>query len=506
MIYKTIDLCAGIGGIRRGFEMTGSFQNILSAEIDPYAAATYKLLFGDDPTNDLTSEEFKNKVDSIEYDVLLAGFPCQSFSSIGKKLGFRDATRGTIFFDIADIISRTNPRSVFLENVENLVFHDHGNTIETIIKTLEDELGYRVIGVTVNEDGNYVYSRSSLVRNTKDFGLPQNRPRVYIMAFSKKKYGKAIRRLNQQLPSKGNTVIYKDIFEILDKNVEDKYYMSQGYLDTLKRHRERNRNRGNGFGYCVVNQSPEKHPIAFTILATGGSGKERNLVYQPKEGVAGKLLKGKKTPLNSEGIRVMTPNEWGKLQGFIGYAFIDEKGTDKFEFPEGTTDGQKYKQLGNSVSIPVIKKMAEFMLECFQMLEQQQVEVVRALADNNVFFTKRDVMELLDLNALQAGALLKKMVISQELIRVSKGVTTRYVKNLPDIELPPYSQEEKVLAYALENKVFSNAEVQHLLGVSAGSTNVLLSGMKKKGLIIRLSKGKYSLEPREYEQLVFPFV
>ena len=198
MIYKTIDLCAGIGGIRRGFEMTGSFENVLSAEIDPSAAATYKHLFNEDPTNDLTSEEFKNKVVSTDYDVLLAGFPCQTFSRIGKQLGFRDTTRGTIFFDIADIISRTSPRAVFLENVENLVSHDHGNTIDTIVRTLEEELGYRIIGVTIDEDGNYVYSRASLVRNTKDFGLPQNRPRVYIMAFSKKKYGKAIKRLNRQ--------------------------------------------------------------------------------------------------------------------------------------------------------------------------------------------------------------------------------------------------------------------------------------------------------------------
>ena len=134
----------------------------------------------------LTSEEFKKKVVETEYDVLLAGFPCQPFSRIGEQRGFRDTTRGTIFFDIADIISRTTPRAVFLENVENLVSHDKGNTIKTIIKTLEDELEYRVIGVMVDENGEYEYSRGSLVRNTKYFGLPQNRPRAYIMAFSKK--------------------------------------------------------------------------------------------------------------------------------------------------------------------------------------------------------------------------------------------------------------------------------------------------------------------------------
>ena len=186
MIYKTIDLCAGIGGIRRGFELTGKFENVLSAEIDPSAARTYQHIFGDNPLNDLTSEEFKDTVARTEYDILLAGFPCQSFSRVGKQLGFRDKTRGTIFFDIADIISRTNPRAILLENVENLVSHDKGQTIKTIIETLEDELDYRVIGVTLDDDGNYKYTPKSFIRNSKYFGIPQNRPRVYIMAFSKK--------------------------------------------------------------------------------------------------------------------------------------------------------------------------------------------------------------------------------------------------------------------------------------------------------------------------------
>ena len=114
----------------------------------------------------------------------------------------------------------------------------------------------------------------------------------------------------------------------------------------------------------------------------------------------------------------MTPNEWGRLQGFIGYAFVDENGVDHFSFPEDTTDGQKYKQFGNSVSIPVIETMAEFMLECFSTLEVQQVEVVQALADNNLFFTKRDVMEMLDINAVQAGFLIRKMVLANELKRI----------------------------------------------------------------------------------------
>ena len=491
MIYETIDLCAGIGGIRRGFELTGAFNNVLSAEIDPYAAATYKHLFGEDPTNDLTSDEFKNKVDTTEYDVLLAGFPCQAFSRIGKQLGFRDATRGTIFFEIADIISRTNPRAIFLENVENLVSHDHGNTIETIISTLEDELDYRIIGVTIDEEGNYEYSRESLVRNSRYFGLPQNRPRVYIMGFSKKKYGKAIKLLNKQLPKGNDLQIFEDVNAVLEPEVDDKYYMAQGYFDTLKRHRERNEKNGNGFGYCVLNQSEDMHPVAYTILATGGSGKERNLIHQPKEGVSGKKLSTKKTVLNSEGIRMMTPTEWGRLQGFIGYGFLNEKDEETFSFPEGTTDGQRYKQFGNSVSIPVIKTMADFMLECFQTLEKQQTDVVKALADNNNFFTKRDVMEMLDLNHIQAGALLKRMIDEKCLIRISGGKTTRYIKYRKNAKLSAYSQEEKVYELASKKRIISNKDVQDLLGVSLSSANVLLSGMVKKQLLVREKRGEY---------------
>ena len=428
MIYKTIDLCAGIGGIRRGFELTKHFQNVLSAEIDPYAAATYKHLFGEDPTNDLTSDEFKNKVDTTEYDVLLAGFPCQTFSRIGKRLGFRDITRGTIFFQIADILSRTNPRAIFLENVENLISHDNGNTIETIIRTLEDELGYRIIGVTLDEEGNYQYNRDSFLRNTKNFGLPQNRPRVYIMGFSEKKYGKAVKRLNEQRPAGNGLNIFADVNAVLEREVDDKYYMAQGYLETLKRHKARNKKNGNGFGYCVLNQSGNMHPVAYTILATGGSGKERNLIYQPKEGISGKRLSTKQTVLNNEGIRLMTPTEWGRLQGFIRYGFLNKNGRETFSVPEGMTNGQKYKQFGNSVSIPVIKTMAEFMLKCFRTLERQQTEVVKALANNNKSFTKRDVMEILDLNKAQAGGLLKKMVNEKQLFRVSGKNTTKYVK------------------------------------------------------------------------------
>ena len=492
MIYKTIDLCAGIGGIRRGFELTGQFENVLSAEIDPAAALTYKHLFGDDPTNDLTSEDFKKTVDGTEYDVLLAGFPCQAFSRVGKQLGFRDATRGTIFFDIADILSRTHPRAVFLENVENILFHDKGNTIATIIKTLEDELDYRVIGVTIDEDGNYKYDRSSFVRNSKDFGVPQNRPRVYIMAFSKKRYGNAVKMLSSQLPMSGKETVFPDVRAVLENDVDDYYYMAEGYLETLKKHRERQKKKGYGFGYCVVNDTEDEHPIAHTILATGGSGRERNLIFQPKDGVAGKLIEGRKTQLNAEGIRVMTPTEWGRLQGFIGYAFLDEDGVDRFSFPEEITRAQRYKQFGNSVSIPVIKTLAEYMLECFELLEKQQAEIVKALIKSSGCVSKRDIMEKLDINAVQTSQLLKPMIDTGEVIRLSHGKSTRYALNQPGSDPPAVSQEEKVLVLAQREGIITTSNVQSQLGVSRGSVNVLLSGMAKKGLLIRTGRGKYA--------------
>lgn len=427
MIYRTIDLCAGIGGIRKGFELTGCFQNVLSAEIDDFACKTYEHLFGENPKNDLTSEEFKQKVVETEYDVLLAGFPCQAFSRAGKKLGFRDTTKGTIFFDIADIISRTNPRAVFLENVENLVSHDKGKTLETIITTLEDELRYRVIGVTLDEDGSYLYTSKSFVRNSRNFGLPQNRPRAYIMGFSKKMYGDAVKVLEESMPMVGRKVIAEDVNDILEPVVDDVYYMAQGYLDTLKRHKVREKEKGHGFGYVVVNAEGIEHPIASTILATGGSGKERNLIYQPKEGVAGKMLPTKKTALNNEGIRVMTPTEWGRLQGFIGYAFVDKNGTDAFSFPEGTTRAQQYKQFGNSVTIPVIEELAHFMLECFEKMNRCHMELVLNIAKNQEFVTRRDVIEQLRVSSNRANYILRKLKQSGDLVFVvNRGRKAKY--------------------------------------------------------------------------------
>lgn len=353
--YKTIDLFSGLGGIRRGYELTGRFNNVLSADIDKYACQVYKHLYNEDSYNDVTSDEFKNKVENTEYDVLLGGFPCQAFSIAGLQKGFADETRGTLFFDIADIIKRTKPKSFMLENVEGLLKHEKGNTFKTIIKVL-DELNYKVVGVDLN-NGEIQYNAKNLVRSTKDFGIPQKRARIFIMGFRKDTIPKDYKFPN--LPDHSDIKIYKNLYDLLEEKVDSKYYLSDKLLTTLKNHRASHASVNSGFGYIVVNEGEE--PVSNTIMATGGSGKERNLIRQyVKE--YDNLLVGRGNAINKEGIRNMTPTEWGKLQGFINYGFM-ENGIDKFSFPEGISDTQQYKLFGNSVSIPVIKAMAEYMIE-----------------------------------------------------------------------------------------------------------------------------------------------
>lgn len=371
--YKMIDLCAGIGGIRRGYELAGSFVNVLSAENDKNACLTYSQLFPKDkesPFNDITTKEFKDRVANIEYDILLAGFPCQPFSRAGKEEGFEDKTRGTLFFDIADILDVTRPKAFMLENVDNLITHQKGQTFATIIDVLVNDLDYKVIGVTKDNKGNLVYDPKSFVRNSRNFGVPQNRPRVYIMGFSRKHFGNAVDELPNTLPMERKKKLYNDLNDLLEMNADDKYFLSSGYVETLERHRARHESKGNGFGYKIVNLPEIESPVSNALLATGGSGKERNLVIDHKEGVAGKIYPSKHTPLNDRGIRVMTPREWGKLQGFINYAFVDKKtGEDLFAFPEGLADGPKYKQFGNAVTIPAVEEMATFMKNCLEQID-----------------------------------------------------------------------------------------------------------------------------------------
>ena len=372
-VFTMMDLCAGIGGIRRGFEMTGHFKNVLSAEIEPNACAAYKHLYGEDPTNDLTSEAFKKKTKNLNCDVLAAGFPCQTFSRAGKKAGFKDEEKGIIFFAICEIIKtmKHRPKCLVLENVDNLLTHDRGNTFRVILKTLIGKLGYHVIGATLDpESGEPCFQSKDFIRNSRNFGVPQNRPRVYIIAFDKRRYKSRVRKLPPCTPSENKHIhLYGSLNDLLDTEVDPRYFLSSGYLKTLEKHAEREKKKGHGFGYRIVNTPDIPKPIANTILATGGSCNERNLVLDIVNGkkYAGKKVVLKKTPINNKNIRMMTPNEWGKLQGFVNYGFKKGK-KDTFSLPEHMTDFAKYKLFGNAVTIPVARTMADFVLECLELL------------------------------------------------------------------------------------------------------------------------------------------
>lgn len=313
--YKTIDLFAGIGGIRLGFEQTKRVKNVFSAEIDKYACQTYEENFGSNPQYDITKI---NEKDLPDFDILLAGFPCQAFSIAGKKGGFED-TRGTLFFDVARILKEKQPKAFLLENVKGLTHHDKGKTFKTIINVLEQDLGYSV---------------SFELLNAKEFGVPQKRERIYIVGFKKEiefEFPKPIK-------------LRKTVQSILEKSVvSSKYYLSNTYLNTLIKHKARHKEKGNGFGYEIVDT------LANTLVV-GGMGRERNLVYDdrltdftPKTNIKGEI--------NREFIRKMTPREWAKLQGF----------PESYKIP--VSDAQAYKQFGNSVSVPVINAIAKLIIE-----------------------------------------------------------------------------------------------------------------------------------------------
>ncbi len=244
-MYKTIDLFAGIGGIRHGFEKTKNFENVLSCEIDKYACKTYEHLFGENPYNDVTTKEFKEKVKNIQYDVLLAGFPCQAFSIAGLKNGFCDKIRGTLIFDVLEILKYTNPKDFLLENVEGLLTHDKGKTFHIIVKSLID-LGYSIVGVNKLKNSEFYTAKSEdIVRTPYNFGIPQKRARIFIMGFKTKdlKDGYTF----PKLPNKHKLNLYNNLNDFLEKKVDPKFYLTDIYVNTLNKHRDKHQSKGSGF-------------------------------------------------------------------------------------------------------------------------------------------------------------------------------------------------------------------------------------------------------------------
>ena len=317
--FTFIDLFAGIGGMRLAFQNLGG-ACLFSSEWDLQAQSTYSHNFGEVPYGDITQIE----ADFIpKHDVLVAGFPCQAFSIAGHKGGFDD-TRGTLFFDVARIIADRKPQAFLLENVKGLKGHDKGKTLEVILRTLREDLGY--------------YVPEPQIMNAKDFGVPQNRERIFIVGFKNRA---AADRFEYPLPIKKKPVIA----DIKEKSIVPvKYYLSKQYLSTLKAHRKRHSEKGNGFGYEVLPDTA----IANAIVV-GGMGRERNLLidlrltnFTPTTNIKG--------PVNREGVRKMTPREWARLQGFPDQFLIQ------------VSDAQAYKQFGNSVAVPAVQATAEALL------------------------------------------------------------------------------------------------------------------------------------------------
>ncbi len=320
--FQFIDLFAGIGGFRLAMQKLGG-KCIYTSEWDEKAKQTYRANFGEVPFGDITKESTKSYIPD-NFDILCAGFPCQAFSIAGKRGGFED-TRGTLFFDVAEIIKRKQPKAFFLENVKGLRNHDKGKTLETILNVLRNDLGYFV--------------PEPQIVNAKDFGVPQNRERIFIVGFHK---STKIKKFEYPKPTNIKAT-FEDIKE--ENVVPTKYYLSTVYLNTLEKHKARHESKGNGFGFEIIPDTG----IANSVVC-GGMGRERNLVYDHRitDFTPTTNIKGE---VNRQGIRKMTPREWARLQGF----------PDEFVIP--VADASAYKQFGNSVAVPAIQATAKQILK-----------------------------------------------------------------------------------------------------------------------------------------------
>lgn len=327
-VYRAIDLFAGIGGIRLGFEKAfkDSINTVFVSEWDNYAQKTYRANFMDTFSiyGDIT---LIKETDIPSFDICLAGFPCQAFSMAGKHQGFNDdykgICRGTLFQDVVRICEYHKPKVIFCENVKGLTIHDHGNTFKVIVGAFE-QIGYKVF---------------HKVLNSADFGVAQNRERIYLVCFRND-----IAPETFQFPVGNNSgVTIRDILE--DAPIPARYYLSDVYMQTLRNHRARHESKGHGFGYVIR----ELDGKAGTIVC-GGMGREGNLLVDEREHsmIPETHIKGS---VNKENIRKMTPREWARLQGF----------PDSFRLP--LSDTHIYKQMGNSVTVPVIAAIAEKIKE-----------------------------------------------------------------------------------------------------------------------------------------------
>jgi DNA (cytosine-5)-methyltransferase 1 len=318
--FTFVDLFAGIGGMRLAFDRAGG-HCVYSNEWNKYSQQTYFANFGDQPEGDITQV---NAADIPDHDILVAGFPCQPFSiagvskknSMGRATGFEDKTQGTLFFDVCRILKEKRPKAFMLENVKNLCSHDKGRTFRVIRESL-DELGYEVFYSVL--DGQ-IY-------------VPQHRERILIVGFDRERYGKDI-DFEFKLTPKVPKPVMKDI---LDKEVADKYTLSDKLWTYLQNYAAKHKAAGNGFGYGIAPLDGVSRTISARYYKDGSE------ILIAQEG---------KNP------RRLTPRECARLQGF----------PDSFKIP--VSDTQAYKQFGNSVVVPLMTEVAKLIVGTIEKMEE----------------------------------------------------------------------------------------------------------------------------------------
>ena len=315
--FTYIDLFCGIGGMRQGFDKAGGYCSF-SSDIDKCSQDTYFKNYGEYPFGDIT----KIKARLIpDHDILVAGFPCQPFSQAGKKKGIKD-TRGTLFYDIVRILNEKKPKVALLENVQGLISNNNGETIKTILEVIQS-IGYHCnISVDVIKSKNLNLLKSEarkMVLSSKDFGIPHNRKRIYIVIWR----SSSIKKFNY--PKSKELKI--SVGDFLEKNPDKKYTISDKLWAGHQRRKKENLKNGKGFGYQLFDSSSK---YINTISAR----------YY-KDGSEALISQENKNP------RKLTPNELIKFQGFSN------------RFILCSSDQKSYEQFGNSVTVPVIEQLAK---------------------------------------------------------------------------------------------------------------------------------------------------